>query len=91
MKLSSESAECRIFQGTMAQPPMTVMAMAPRRMLNHLGNRLARSLAPEMTVAEMLTHICAITHESPAKKAAARPPGPSHESMIVMGSQMYSP
>ena len=57
MKFSKDEAEWRIFHGTMAHPPMSVMKIDPRRMLNHLGNRLARSFAPEMTVADMFTHI----------------------------------
>ncbi len=57
MKLSSELALCKIFQGTIAQPPMIVMTIAPRRMLIHFGNRFARSFAPEITVADILTQI----------------------------------
>lgn len=90
MKLNRELALCKIFHGTIAQPPMMVMKMAPRRILNHFGNRFDRSFAPEMTVADMLTQIWAMTQELPAKNAAARPPGPSHESMMTMGSQTYS-
>lgn len=78
IKVNKDPAELRIFHGTMTQPPRIVRMMAPRRILIHLGNKLAISLAPEITVAEMLTQIWAIHHETPAKKAAARPPGPSH-------------
>lgn len=43
-----------------------------------------------MTVADMFTQIWAMTHERPAKKAAARPAGPSQESIMTIGSQTYS-
>lgn len=91
MKLSKDPAEWRIFQGTITHPPRSVRTMAPRRIFMYLGNKLVKSLAPETTVAEMLTHNCAKHQERPAKKAAALPPGPSQVSMMAIGSQMYSP
>lgn len=91
MKLSRDPAEYRIFHGTMTQPPMMVMKMAPLLMFIHLGNRLAKSFAPETTVADMLTHTCARHQDTPAKKAAALPAGPSQRSMMAIGSQRYSP
>jgi len=39
----------------------------------------------------MLTHTCARHHETPAKNAATRPPGPSHWSIMAMRFQRYSP
>jgi hypothetical protein len=57
MELSKECAECKIFHGRMTHPLTMVMKMAPRRMLIHLGKRPARSLAPDTTLAEMLTPI----------------------------------
>jgi len=76
---------------TMTHPPTMVMKMAPRRMFNHLGKRLAKSFAPDTNVAEMLTHTCARHHETPAKNAATRPPGPSYWSIMAMRFQRYSP
>ena len=91
MKLNSDPAECKIFHGTMTHPPMMVMKIAPRLMFIYLGNKLFKSFAPDTTVAEMLTHICAKHHEAPAKKAPALPAGPSHLSMMAIGSQRNSP
>jgi hypothetical protein len=91
MKLSREPAECKIFHGTITHPPIRVRTMAPRRIFMYLGNKLVKSFAPEITVAEMLTQSCAKHHETPAKKAAALPAGPSQVSMMAMGSQMYVP
>lgn len=91
MKLSKDPAECKIFHGTITQPPTRVRTIAPRRIFMYLGNKLVKSFAPETTVAEMLTHSCAKHQETPAKKAAALPAGPSQVSMMAIGSQIYSP
>lgn len=91
MKFSKELAEVKIFHGTIAQLPTIVMMIVPLLMLIHLGHRFTMSLAPLTTVAEMLTHICANSQLRPQKNAAARPPGPSHMSMIEMGFHKYSP
>lgn len=91
IKLSRDVAELYIFHGTKAQPPRTVRMIAPRLMLMYLGHRLVMSFAPLMTVAEMLTQICARAQLKPAKKAAALPAGPSQVSTMEMGSHRVSP
>lgn len=68
------SADERIFQGTMTQPPTMAAMTHPRLMLTYLGKRTVRSLAAEMEFAVMLVPTCATYHEEAAKKAAARPP-----------------
>jgi hypothetical protein len=91
MKLSRDEAECKIFHGTMAQPPIIVRIIAPRLILIHSGHKLAISFAPLMTVAEIFTQTCAKHQLRPAKKAAALPAGPSQVSIIEIGSHRYSP
>jgi len=91
IKFNNELAEVKIFHGTIAQLPTTVMIIVPLLMLIHLGHKFTMSLAPLTTVAEILTHICANSQLTPQKNAAARPPGPSHISMIEIGFHRYSP
>ena len=40
MNVNREAAEEMIFQGTMTQPPITVVMIAPRRRLIYLGKRV---------------------------------------------------
>ena len=91
MKLNKLDAEWMIFQGTMIQPAVTVVIMTPRRMLMYLGNKLIMSLEQEITFADKLVPICAMTQLKPTKKAPARPEGPCHMAARARGSQMYSP
>jgi hypothetical protein len=86
IKASKEEADARIFHGTKAQLLIRVIKMAPRRILKYFGTRLTRSFEPEITVAEILTQICANIQEAPAKKAAALPPGPCQELIMTIGS-----
>ena len=51
MKARKVSAEERIFQGTMTQPPTRAAMMQPRLMLTYLGKRTVRSLAAEIEFA----------------------------------------
>src|SRR6266536_864625 len=91
MKLSRLAAEWMIFQGTIIQPAVIVVMITPRRILMYLGNKLVMSFEQEMTFAERLVPICAITPQKPTKKAPQRPEGPSHFAASARGSQMYSP
>jgi hypothetical protein len=43
MKVRREAAEEMIFQGTMTQPPMIVVMIAPRRILMYFGKRVVYS------------------------------------------------
>jgi hypothetical protein len=60
MKSMSEPADTKMFQGVIAQAPMTAQINWPRRMLMYFRRRAERSVAKEMEFAEMLTPIEAI-------------------------------
>lgn len=61
----------------MIQPAVMVVMTTPRRILIYFGKREVMSLAQEITLAERLVPISAMTQANPTKNAPARPDGPS--------------
>ena len=83
MKARNVSADERIFQGTMTQPPTTAAIIQPRLMLTQRGNMTVKSLAAEIELAVMFVPTCAMYQLRAAKKAAARPAGLSSQYVIM--------
>lgn len=74
MKSMSEPALTRIFQGVIAQAPITAQMNCPRLMLMYFGRRAERSVATEIELAEIFTPMEAMRKARAQKNAAALPP-----------------
>jgi hypothetical protein len=77
-----------IFQGHVAQPPMTAVKTAPLRISSNLGTRNARSLLVAMELVEIFVPNVARPNARAQKNAAARF---VHRLVIEVGSQYRVP
>jgi hypothetical protein len=81
-------AVARIFQGTNAHPPINAARIWPRRKLMYFGQRVIRSTAAEIELAEIFVPMILIAKPAEAKKTAARL---SHSAKMSAGFQRNCP